>query len=187
MEILTRDISKLSAGSPAEVEEILARLTRRRMAKGDFLLQAGQICRQYYFIESGAVRLYYYHGDSDYTVWIGTPGQVFTDLESYLEQIPSRICMEAIEPATVYVIDKETSDALAQQSNAYNTLLRRTVEIAFVNLAKNVMSFQSQAAMERYQRVEAEKDWLLKYPLKYISSFIGVTQSSLSRLRNRKR
>jgi hypothetical protein len=48
------------------------------------------------------------------------------------------------------------------------------------------MSFQSEEASERYKRVENEKNWLSKYPLKYISTFIGITQSSLSRIRAKK-
>jgi CRP-like cAMP-binding protein len=154
--------------------------------KGEFLLKADKVCDKYFFIESGAVRLYYIKADKDYTVWIGTAGQIFTDLESYLSQTKSRLNIEAIEPTTAYTISKSQSDKLALQSNVYNTLLRKTVEIAFVNLSKNVISFQSDEAAERYQRIEKEKNWLSQYPLRYISSFIGITQSSLSRLRSKK-
>jgi hypothetical protein len=52
-----------------------------------------------------------------------------------------------------------------------------------VNLSRNVISFQSEEASERYERIVKEKNWIEKYPLGYISSFIGITQSSLSRLR----
>ena len=59
---------------------------------------------------------------------MGTPGEVFTNLESYLEAAPSRINIKAIEPVSVYVINKEESDQLALRSLAYNTLLRKVVE-----------------------------------------------------------
>ena len=180
---LISEIIRLSGGNQAQVQQIISSLKLLTLKKGQFLLKADQICDKYYFVESGAVRLYYHKGDNDYTVWIGTQGQIFTDLESYLDQTKSRINIEAIEPTKVFVIDKQDSDKLAKESNTYNTLLRRTVEIAFVNLSKNVISFQSDEALERYQRVEKEKSWLIHFPLKYISSFIGVTQSSLSRLR----
>jgi len=186
MRVIKSEIGKLSLGQPEEVDEILDNLKPIELKKGEFLLREGAICNRYYFIESGTVRLYFHKEESDFTVWMGTPGEIFTNLESYLNRTPSQINIEAIEPTLVYVISKEASDQLASTSNAYNTLLRRTVEIAFVNLAKNVMSFQSDEAHERYKRVENEKNWLAKYPLRYISSFIGVTQSSLSRIRAKK-
>ncbi|MEM9834595.1 MAG: cyclic nucleotide-binding domain-containing protein [Bacteroidota bacterium] len=186
MQVLKEQIKALSLGNAEEVDEIFGYLERVDLPKGQFLLKADRVCKQYYFLESGTVRLYYHKNDQDYTVWIATAGQIFTDLESYLDQVKSRINIEAIEPTVVYVISKQKSDQLAQVSNAYNTLLRKTVEISFVNLAKNVMSFQSDEAAERYRRVEEEKNWLARYPLRYISSFIGITQSSLSRLRAKK-
>jgi signal-transduction protein with cAMP-binding, CBS, and nucleotidyltransferase domain len=187
MKTLKDEMAKLSQGTPEQVTEIRGHLKPVNLKKGDFLLRAGQVCRKYFFIESGSIRLYYHKGDNDYTVWIGTSGEIFTDLESYLSQSESRINFEAIEASTVYVISKTDSDQLALKNNAYNTLLRRTVEISFVNLSRNVISFQSEEAAERYKRIENEKNWLSHYPLRYISSFIGVTQSSLSRLRARKK
>lgn len=186
MKNIQSEIEKLSGGTPSEVEEICQHLRPITIEKGHFLLREGNICRQYYFVEEGAIRLYYYSEENDYTVWIGTPGQIFTELDSYLSGQPSRINMEAISEAKVYVIDKAACDSLAERSNCFNTLLRRTVEIAFVNLSRNVISFQSESADSRYNRVVEERDWLLRFPLRYISSFIGVTQSSLSRIRSRK-
>lgn len=186
MQSLEQEIKALSDGTDEEVGFILSKLKSKNLNKGDFLLQEGNVCRQYFFIDKGAVRLFYYKNLQDFTVWIGTPGQIFTDLESYLPETPSRINMQAIEPSVAYYISKEESDKLAKELNAYNSLLRRTVEIAFVNLSKNVISFQSDNAVERYQRINLEKNWLSKYPLKYISSFIGITQSSLSKIRSKR-
>lgn len=180
---LKNEIERLCEGTPDQMSEILDSLKPITLEKGQFLLRANQLCINYFFVENGALRLYYYKEDTDYTAWIATSGQIFTDLESYLSGAKSRMYIEAIEPTLVYVIQKKDSDTLAQTSNAYNTLLRRTVEEAFVNLSRNVISFQSDEAWERYQRVQNEKNWLGKFPLKYISSFIGVTQSSLSRIR----
>ena len=183
MQTLKYEILKLAQCDEGQVNEIFRHLKMVSLDKGSFLLKAGQVCDSYFFIEKGAVRLYYLKAEKEYTVWIGTEGQIFTDLESYLSQTASRLTIEAIKPTIAYTICKMQSDKLALQSNVYNTLLRRTVEISFVNLSKNVMSFQSDEALERYKRVEKEKNWLTQYPLQYISSFIGVTQSSLSRLR----
>jgi len=153
---LEQEIQKLSQGDTDQVAEILNTLRPTQLSKGDFLLRAGQVCKKYFFIDSGSIRLYYLKGDKDFTVWIGTSGQIFTDLESYLNQSESRINFEAIEKSKVYFISKTDSDQLALKNNAYNTLLRKTVEIAFVNLSRNVISFQSEEASERYKRLAVQ-------------------------------
>ncbi|MEM1336413.1 MAG: Crp/Fnr family transcriptional regulator [Bacteroidota bacterium] len=186
MNTLASEIRRLSNGTASDVKEIFNHLTLTLLEKGDFLLKQGHICNQYFFVESGAVRLYYWKDDKEFTVWLGTEGQIFTELDSYLHQSPALVSIESIEKSLVYRITKEKSDQLALQSVAYNTLLRRTVEEAFASMSRNIISFQSEDAAERYRRVEKEKNWLQKYPLKYISSFIGVTQSSLSRVRAKK-
>ncbi|MEM6766843.1 MAG: Crp/Fnr family transcriptional regulator [Bacteroidota bacterium] len=186
MSAILKSIRELSAGSEEDVLDIFYSLKKKKIEKDDFILREGEVCTQYFFVESGSVRLFYVKDEIDYTVWIGTGGEVFTNLESYLDGSKSRINIQALEPSVVYMIHKPQSDELALTLNAYNTLLRKTVEIAFVNLSKNVISFQSEEAAERYQRVEAEKNWISKYPLKYISTFIGVTQSSLSRISSKK-
>lgn len=183
MENISQTIESLSLGNPDELLEIQASLCPVSLQKGDYLLKEGQVCTDYYFIETGSVRLFYTKDIKEYTVWIGTAGEIFTNLESYLNETSSRINIQAIDPSVVYTISKVNSDTLAQKSNPYNTLLRKTVETAFVGLSQNVMSFQSEEATERYQRFIAEKNWVAKYPLKYLSTFIGVTQSTLSRLR----
>ncbi|MEM6687433.1 MAG: Crp/Fnr family transcriptional regulator [Bacteroidota bacterium] len=186
MDTLTSEIKRLSNGSALDVETIYDHLTLRMFEKGDFLLKQDHICNQYFFIKSGSVRLYYWKDDKEFTVWLGTAGQIFTELDSYLHKKPTRIFIECMEQSFVYCIQKEKSDQLAATSIAYNTLLRRTVEEAFANMSRNIISFQSDTATERYRRVEKEKNWLQKFPLKYVSSFIGITQSSLSRVRAKK-
>lgn len=187
MNLLKQEITKLSGGTQSDVEHILSHLKRRSYLKGRFLLRPSQICQQYFFVEQGALRLYHLKEGKDYTVWIATEGQIFTDLDSYLNETPSYIFIECIEPSLVHTIAKPNSEALAARLPAYNTLLRKTVELAFANMARNVVSYQSEDALERYNRLEKEKDWLIPYPLKYISSFIGVTQSTLSKLRGKRK
>ncbi len=187
MNKLKSEIERLSNGTESQISEIYGHLTLTILEKGDFLLKQGHICNQYFLVESGTLRLYYWKDDKEFTVWLGTEGQIFTELDSYLNQKPALVSIESLEKSLVYRIRKEKSEQLAAKSVAYNTLLRRTVEEAFANMSRNIISFQSEDATERYRRIEAEKNWLGKYPLKYISSFIGVTQSSLSRLRAKKK
>ncbi|MGD1947275.1 MAG: Crp/Fnr family transcriptional regulator [Croceivirga sp.] len=186
MKQLKAEITRLSNGTAEDITKIYSHLTLLSLPKGRFLLKQNHFCNQYFFIEKGTVRLYYLKGDKDYTVWMASEGQVFTEMDSYLNRTPALVSIETVEHSLVYSIEKSKSDTLAAILPAYNTLLRRAVEEGFASMSRNLISFQSDDAVERYRRVENEKNWVAKYPLKYVSSFIGITQSTLSRVRGRK-
>ena len=187
MKNLQESIQRLCAPTPEQVDGLLNKLQFRTLQRGEFLLKLDEICHHYYFLESGALRLYHLKGKKDYTAWIATDGEIFTNLESYNRQTPSTIFIEAIEPTQVGFISREDSEALILEFPFYNTLLRRALEDSFITICKNALSFQSDQAIERYERMESESNWLLRFPQKYLSSFMGITKSSLSRLRrNRK-
>ena len=183
MNTLKSEIKRLSGATENEVGLIYNQLTLLQLDKGDYLLNQGNLCNQYFFMHKGSVRFYYLKNGKDFTVWIGTVVQIFTEMDSYVNGTPALVSIQSLEKSQVYVISKENSERLIKELPAYNTLLRRTVEEGFASMSRNIISFQSDDASERYRRVEKEKNWLSTYPLKYISSFIGVTQSSLSRLR----
>ncbi|MEM6877170.1 MAG: cyclic nucleotide-binding domain-containing protein, partial [Bacteroidota bacterium] len=162
----SKTVQSLLEMSREEALHIQRRMHCVNLNKGDYLLHDGEVCRRYYFVETGTLRLFHRREEEEYTVWLGTSGEVFTNLESYLNGSPSRISIQAIESTVVYTISKERSDQLAHESNAYNTLLRKSVEKAFVGLSKNIMSYQSEPAHQRYNRLIEEKNWIAKYPLK---------------------
>lgn len=184
---LFETLCQLSGASPETIRQLYQHFTCRHLDKGQWLLSPDSICTAYYLIESGTLRLYYVQDERDYTVWMGTTGQVFTELYSYLHNCPTPIGIQALTPSIVYTIAKPESDQLAAESMAYNTILRRSVEEAFASMSRHVMGFQSLDAQSRYLRLEQESNWLTRYPLKYLSSFLGMTQSTLSRLRAKRR
>jgi hypothetical protein len=48
------------------------------------------------------------------------------------------------------------------------------------------VSFQTETAKQRYDKAIKNSVLIERVPLKYLSSFLGVTPSSLSRLRKQK-
>lgn len=47
------------------------------------------------------------------------------------------------------------------------------------------MAFQCQTATERYLDLIKDPDYLQMIPQKYLASYLGITQTSLSRLRKK--
>ena len=99
---------------------------------------------------------------------------------------PSNETTEAIEPSTVLVFDlqqlrqKTTQDPLL--AKAYTTV----VEQAFAAAIQRIEDFTQTSPEERYlQLLENQPHLLERIPLKYIASYLGMTFTSLSRIRKR--
>mgnify|MGYP003537891681 FL=1 len=57
--------------------------------KGEFLLRAGEIERNLYYIESGAVRAFYLSEFEEQTIRLGYEGSIINSLASFLKGTPS--------------------------------------------------------------------------------------------------
>ncbi|HYJ37859.1 MAG TPA: Crp/Fnr family transcriptional regulator, partial [Chitinophagaceae bacterium] len=63
-------------------------------------------------------------------------------------------------------------------------LFRKIFEAAYVDTVNRVEGIQFHSADERYQALlEQAPDVIKRVPLKYIASYLGITQQSLSRIR----
>ena len=73
-----------------------------------------------------------------------------------------------------------------QQTQIGNLIGRLTAERLFLIKSKREQNLLNLSAEERYMNLFKERPELIKViPLKYISSYIGVTAQALSRIRKR--
>jgi hypothetical protein len=66
-------------------------------------------------------------------------------------------------------------------------LFRRIFEAAYVDTVNRVEGMQFHSAEERYKTLLHEAPGVIKrVPLKYVASYLGITQVSLSRIRGQR-
>ena len=66
-------------------------------------------------------------------------------------------------------------------------LFRKIIEASYVNTVNRIESLQFNTADQRYYNLlKDHKDILKRVPLKLISSYLGITPVSLSRIRAQK-
>jgi len=105
-------------------------------------------------------------------------------VESLFAQRPSQKGIQIIETAEIIAINATKLFALYDQYSAIERLFRKIFEQGYVETVNRLESLQFYAAEERYTRLLEEMPELLqRVPLKYIASYLGITQVSLSRIR----
>jgi CRP/FNR family transcriptional regulator, anaerobic regulatory protein len=63
--------------------------------------------------------------------------------------------------------------------------MRKFWEDVILNLIKRFTALQTDSAEKRYLELLKKPDYLATIPQKYLASFIGVTPTSLSRIRKK--
>lgn len=169
----------------ADLQSILSNFQVLTIGKDRFLLKPGQVANAYYFVADGGLRIYLEKEGKQVTGWLAFANDFFTDLESFEYGQPSQLYIQAIEKTTLYTIEKAKMEFLYTQFAAWQQFGRKVWQTAFLKVVNALLSFQTMTAEERYRAMMQQSDLLQKVPLKQLASYLGVTQTSLSRLRKK--
>lgn len=164
--------------------QLLAISTPLRLKKNDILQAIGHTCKTIYFVQKGIARIFYYKDGLDITECFAFENQVIARVESLFTQRPSQKGIQIIEDADLVAINATMLFGLYDQYPGIERLFRKIFEQGYVDTVNRLESLQFYAAEERYARLLEEMPELLqRVPLKYIASYLGITQVSLSRIR----
>ena len=106
-----------------------------------------------------------------------------TDLVSYYKEVPATQHIEAIEDSELFIVQKTELEDLYLLHPAYREFGRKFAEEGMVMVMERMMSLQSKSAEERYKELLAQPMFMQKIPLKYLATYLGITDTSLSRIR----
>lgn len=157
------------------------------ISKNKDLQSIGHTCKTIYFLNSGMARIYYFKDGIDITENLAFENNIIARVESLFSGKPSRKAIQIIEDAELVAIDANKLFNLYDTFPEIERLFRKIFEAAYVNTINRIESIQFHTAEERYNLLINEApDVLQRVPLKYVASYLGITQQSLSRIRSRK-
>jgi len=171
-----------------EVNEILAAFTPKNFAKGDLFKEKDTVINQLGFLESGSARSFFLNQKgSEITDEIISKDNFLSDIISVRTQKKSPIVIELLEDSQAVITTMTKARELLAKNLTFNILIREYIGDRAMNLVKRHLLFLNGTATERYEYLIATNPTLLqKYPLRFVASMIGVTQTQLSRIRKKK-
>jgi CRP-like cAMP-binding protein len=177
-------ISPLSSSS-AEALEAISQPTS--IARNQPLQSIGQTCKTLYFLKKGMARIYYEKEGLDVTEGFYGEFNLIARAESLFAGKPSQKGIQVLEDSELWSIDITQLASLYEEHRDIERLFSRLFERAYVETIQRIENLQFHTAEERYHLLEKEQPEVLKRaPLKYIASYLGITQVSLSRIRAKK-
>jgi CRP-like cAMP-binding protein len=181
-------IDQIATVSKLDWDFFKSKLQRRIIPKKTIFLKINEIENHISFIESGVVRLFLpkENPEKETTFGFSFKNQFVSAYDSFLTQKPSLYQLQALTEISILSISYKDLQEVYQTSQIGNLIGRLTAERLFLIKSKREQNLLNLTAEERYLNLFKERPELIKViPLKYISSYIGVTAQALSRIRKR--
>ncbi|SHH91973.1 cAMP-binding domain of CRP or a regulatory subunit of cAMP-dependent protein kinases [Flavobacterium sp. CF108] len=170
-----------------EQEEIIRLFSKRAIRRKGYLLQEGDICRHYFFIVSGCFKMFAVDpAGKEHNLQFSVENDWISDLQSFYEQKPSRLYIEALEPSVVLQIQHDDLLYLFINYHKFDRNFRIITEQKYMDFQNRILQNISSTAEERYVSFVKQYPGLFnRVPNTQIASYLGITPEFLSKIRKK--
>lgn len=172
---------EMSIEGRRQIESILI---REEYPKGVIALNEGEVAHELVLSER-MLRQYYYKNGKDVTEHFSYEGCILMCIESLLKQVPTRLIIETLEPAVIYLFPYDKMMQLTKQNWEINMFYRKILEYSLIVSQTKADSWRFESARERYNLLlETHPEIIKRAPLAHIASYLLMTPETLSRVRS---
>lgn len=170
----------------ALVRHLKETLRQKELSGKHYLFWSEQVCEHIYFVERGLLRCFRVSGSKEICTRFMQEGDICISVQSFFRQQRSCENIQAIEDSLVYYMSYEELQNIYRKFPEFNFIGRVLIEKYYLLLDQEVNAMRAQNAGERYHwLIENFSDLMSRLPLKYIASYLGITDVMLSRIRSR--
>lgn len=168
-----------------DAKKIASLFSTKAYAKHDFLLKEGKVCSEYAFLDEGFVRAFTYDIDgNDITTAFYPANGIVCEIYSFFKRIPAGESLQALTPCIVHCIDYNSLQTVFHAMPQFREFGRSILVNAYASLKQRMLSMIQQSAEQRYTHLIETNPAIFQHaPLKNIASYLGITDTSLSRIR----
>lgn len=171
-------------GGP-KAREIAAHFTLKHFKKGDFIQRAGRVPDEYLYLEEGFIRAFAHDTQgNEVTTAIYSANQVVFEVSSFFNRTVSAENFQALSDCKTWTLTYNELNMLFHSMPEFRDFGRHILVTGFSALKARMLSTITDTAEQRYEKLlKARPEIFRQVPLKYIASYLGVTDTSLSRIR----
>lgn len=170
----------------AVIEDLLNKTHRKKYPKRTILLEPGQVCEHFYFIDKGLARTYFINGSKELTTDIFIDNEFLGEFSSFFYQEPSRQYIELLEDSELYYMNYVDLQSLYKKYNIMERVGRLIAEHHYKSLSAHTYSLKFNTTSERYKQLFNRKLEVIKrIPIGIIASYLGMSIENLSRIRGK--
>jgi len=158
-------------------------ITSKNLSRNEYLISAGKVDANLYIVESGTLRIFYLSEFDEQILRFGYKGSTVTALESFFNDKPSSVYIQALKKSTVQVIPKASLKQVIHNNSEFQLAYINLLEQFALQQMEREIDIPSHSPIERYKRVLARSPQLFQeVPAKYIANYLRMTPETFSRI-----
>lgn len=155
----------------------------RTLMRGEALIDIGSKNSHMYFVKNGSMRIFYPNDGNEICVGFSYSNTLLVSFETYLRDMPSHYCVEALKKTELIYIKREDFNNLRTLSNNINQAWYLAIEQALIGKIERETEILTFSPSERVERLLRRSPHIFQiFPKKYIASYLGMTAETLSRI-----
>lgn len=168
-----------------QIDLISKKTTLLTLRKDEYFSEAGKIAKQVGFVIEGIVRVCYYNNKGEeITKYFIEENNLIVDLESFDNGICSSAYVQAVTDCKLIIFEKKDWQELLNTIVGWDTIVHKIISKALRQKVERRSPLVTEDGTSRYLMfLEIYPNVVNRIPLSYIASYLGLTQSSLSRIR----
>ena len=184
-DLLRLNIKNNVSLSHEDLNIICERFELRNIKKKEFLLRQGNTCRFEGFVAEGCFRVYTLDKKgNENTLYFAAKDWWLMDIDSFMNQTPSDLNMEALEDSIVLLISRESKIALYESLPVTEKLFRIMFQKGLVSWQRRLVRNHGFTAKERYFHfLETYPNIASKLTDKQIAGYLGIRHEFLSKIK----
>jgi len=162
-------------------------LHERRFLKHDYLVRAGEVASNFYFIVQGLVRFFYSTEDGkEFNKFFAMENRFAGSFHSLILNEPCGFYIQAMESTRTLVLPNRQLNELYDRHPCWQQMGRRNAEMLVLIKEAREKELLLDSLETRYRRFLQEYPGLVdRLPQYHIASYLGVTDVALSRIRKK--
>jgi CRP-like cAMP-binding protein len=185
--LLKQNIASHISLSETETEAFCNLFQQKIIKKKSFLLREGEVCKFEGFVTKGLFRVYHIDQNGfEQILYFAIENWWVTDIDSFTNEKPSQLYIEALEDSTVLLISKKDKEFAYANLPKMEKLFRVMTQKTHVALQRRMIDNLSKTADQRYL------DFIEKYPIIYsrltnlqMAAYLGISHEFLSKIRRK--
>lgn len=153
--------------------------------KGETIFRHGQILNEYLILENGLVRSFTYNfRGEDITIDFFCNSEVVIEVLSLFQRIALQENLQALTDCKGWVISYDIFQELFHSIPGFTEWGRLWMTSKLFQFKQKSIDMVTLSAKERYMQLMKERPQVIQNaPLKQIATYLGITDTSLSRIR----
>jgi CRP-like cAMP-binding protein len=178
-------LQSTGAISATQAADIAPAFRPRQLRRHELWLRAGKVSDEYLLLTSGFVRSFAHDPAGDeVTTGFYAGGQVVLEVSSFFMRTPSQENFQALTDCSGWSLTYAQLNGLFHARPEFREFGRGILVRGFATLKTRMLEMITTTAAARYEHLLATHPEIVQHaPLKDVASYLGVTDTSLSRLR----